>query len=82
MFRSDRRLRGADEFLTLAGRLVAGPAVRARVVGGEKRTDDELARLYLCDGFPDVLDEAAIFMAHWRWPVDRVEATDTGLLGR
>src|SRR5207247_7156300 len=40
-----RRLRGADELGMLAGRLIAGLAVGTSVVGGEERSDDELARL-------------------------------------
>src|SRR5256714_7622718 len=53
--------------------MVAVPAVRARVVGGGERADDELARLDRPYGAADLLDDAAVLVPHRRLPVDRLE---------
>src|SRR5215204_4731553 len=57
-----------------AGRVVAGPADLAGVVGGEERADDELAQLDQTYLAADLLDNADVFMAHWGRPVDRRDA--------
>ena len=58
------RLRADDGFETPARRLVAVPAVRAHVVGREERPDHELAGLERRDTAADLLDDAAVLMAH------------------
>src|SRR3989442_4372011 len=59
-----RRLRPADELPLLAGGLIAGAAVRTRIVGGEERADNELARFDRPDSAADLFDDAAVFMSH------------------
>src|SRR6266536_6319236 len=59
-----RRLRPAHKLLVLAGRLVSGVAVRTRVIGGEERTDDELAWFDRGDCATDLLDDAAVLVPH------------------
>src|SRR5829696_684722 len=56
-----------------AGRLVAGPADLAGVVGGEERADDELAGLDQTYLAADLLDDADVLVAHRCRPVDRLE---------
>ena len=46
--------------------LVADSAVWTGVVGGEERTDDELAGLDGCDRAADLLDDAAVLVPHRR----------------
>src|SRR5216683_133804 len=58
------RLRAADKFAVLAGRLVAELAVWTSIVGGKKRADDKLARLDLRHGTTDVFDDAAVLVPH------------------
>src|SRR5215217_8163220 len=53
--------------------MVAVPAVRARVVGGGERADDELARLDRPHGAADLLYDAAVFVPHRGGPVDGLE---------
>jgi hypothetical protein len=65
-------LRGADKLLMLARRLIAGPAVGTRVVGGEERADDELARLDCFDRAANLFNDSAILVAHRGRPVDRI----------
>src|SRR5437588_8331456 len=69
-----RRLRPADELPLLAGALIAGAAVRTRIVGGEERADDELARFDRPDSAADLFDDAAIFMSHRRRLSDGLKA--------
>src|SRR5947208_13164027 len=68
------RLRTADELAMLAGGVVAGLAVGTRVVRGEERTDDELARLDLRDGAADLLDDAAVLVPYGGRLGDLVDA--------
>src|SRR5882762_2757030 len=58
----------------LARRLIAGLAVRTGVVGGEERTDDELARLDCSDSATDLLDDAAVLVPHRGGLGDLVDA--------
>src|SRR5882672_9105271 len=51
-----RSRRAADQLAVLTGRLIAGLAVWAGVVGGEERTDDELTSLDRRDRAADLLD--------------------------
>src|SRR5207253_4481927 len=69
-----RCLSAADELPLLAGRLIAGTAMRTRVVGGEELADDELARLERPDSAADLFDDAAIFVSHRRRLSDRLKA--------
>src|SRR5215208_5284632 len=57
-----------------AGRVVAGPADLAGVVGGEERADDELAQLDQTYLAADLLDDADVLMAHRGRLVDRLDA--------
>src|SRR5829696_6968254 len=57
-----------------ARRMVTGPADLAGVVGGEERSDDELARLDQTYLAADLLDDADVLMAHRGRPVDRLDA--------
>jgi hypothetical protein len=61
--RFDLRAARANVLAVLAGGLVAGPAVRASVVGGEEAADDELARPDGRDVAADLLDDAAILVS-------------------
>src|SRR5436190_7158561 len=61
-----RSLRADDWRLLLAGRLVAVRAVRTRVVAGEEGSDDELALPNGPDRAADLLDDAAVLVAHRR----------------
>jgi len=70
-----RCLRGADELLVLAGSLIASLAVRAGIVGSEKRTNDKLAGLDRGDSSADLLDDAAVFVSHRGGFGDRLDAT-------
>ena len=65
---------GAHEFGVHAAGLVAGPADRAGVVGGEERADHELAGPQGADLAADLLDDADVLVAHRRWPVDGLDA--------
>ena len=56
-----------------AGRLVAGPADLAGVVGGEERADDELARPDRGDRRPDLLHDAAVLVTHRPGPVQGLD---------
>ncbi len=64
---------GAERLLVRAGRLVAGAADLAGVVGGEKRPDHELARLHGGDRRSDLLDDAAVLVTHRPRPVERFD---------
>src|SRR2546426_7039648 len=68
------RLRAADELGVLAGRLVARFANGTGVIGGEERTDDELAGLDRGDLTADFLDDAAVLVPHRARLRCRVEA--------
>jgi hypothetical protein len=57
-----------------AAGLVAGLADLAGVVGGEERTDHELARLDVRDLGAHLFDDADVFLAHRRGPVDGLDA--------
>ena len=57
-------LRRTGAFIVDAGRLVPDPAYLAGVVGGDERSDDELARLDRADRAADVLDDAGVLVAH------------------
>jgi hypothetical protein len=59
-----RRLRADDGLEALTRRLIAVPAVRTRVVGGEERPDHELTGLDRRDAASDLLDQAAVFVPH------------------
>lgn len=59
-----RRLRTADGLPVLTGRLITCFAVRARIIGSEEGSDDELARLERGDGAADLLDDATVLVAH------------------
>src|SRR5207237_5630389 len=69
-----RRLRTDDVLFVLTGRLVAGVAVRTRVVRREERPDNELARLNRRQPASDLLDDAAVLVPHGRRFSDRVDA--------
>ena len=58
-----------DELSVLAGALIPVVAVRARIVGGEERTDDELSAPKGCHAAADLLDDAAVLVPHrgGRW---------------
>src|SRR5207302_6690321 len=64
------RLRTAYKLALLARRVIAGLTVGTRVVGREKRSDDELARLDLRDRAADLLDDAAVLVPDRGRPVD------------
>src|SRR6266496_1651907 len=68
------RLRAADELGVLAGRLVARSANGTGVIGGEERTDNELAALDRGDLTADFLDDAAVLVPHRARLRCRVEA--------
>ena len=68
-----RGLGPGDELAVHARRLVAVPAVGARVVGRGERADDELPRLDRPHGAADLLDDAAVFVPHRGGPVDGLE---------
>src|SRR5207249_7920465 len=70
-----RRLRSADELLVLTGRLIADLAVGTGVVGGEERTDDELAGFHRGDRATHLLDDAAILVPHGGRRGDRADAS-------
>src|SRR3954471_15247504 len=57
------RLRAAHQFAMLAGRLVAGPADRTGVVGGEERPDHELAGPHRADRASHLFDDPAVLVA-------------------
>ncbi len=66
---------GADDLLVFAGSLITGVAVGTGVIGGEKRTNDELPRLDRSDSAADLLNDAAVLVTHRgrqtrtrRWP--------------
>src|SRR5437879_2138161 len=69
-----RCLRAAHELSLLAGGLIAGAAVRTRIVGCEERADDELAGSERPDSAADLFDDAAIFMSHRRRLSDGLKA--------
>src|SRR5207302_5612950 len=56
-----------------ARRLVAVLAVGTGVVGRGERADDELPRLDRPHRAADLLDDAAVFVPHWRWTLDRLK---------
>src|SRR6266581_2182533 len=64
----------ADELGVLAGRLVARSANGTGVIGGEERTDNELAGLDRGDLTADFLDDAAVLVPHRARLRCRVEA--------
>jgi hypothetical protein len=66
---------GSDACAVDARRLVAGPTDLAGVVGGEKRTDHELARLDRRYLGADLLDDPGVLMTHWRRPAEWVRAS-------
>src|SRR5207253_9020676 len=66
------RLRTAHELGVLAGRLISDPAVGTGVVGREERTDHELAGLDGDDLAADLLNGAAVLVAHRGWLGDRI----------
>jgi hypothetical protein len=84
-----RGLRSADHFSLLARRLITGLAIRTCVVESEERPDDKLARLDGLHRTFDLLDNAAVFVAHrsgFRYRVDaavgpQVRPTDAGHRG-
>src|SRR5207249_9299446 len=61
-----RRLSAADELPLLAGALIAGAAVRTRIVGCKERADDELASFERPDSAADLFNDAAVFVSHRR----------------
>src|SRR6266849_10707768 len=67
-------LRSADKLAVLTGRLVASMTVGTGVIGGEERTDDELARLDRGDGAADLLNNAAVLVPHWGGLENRVDS--------
>src|SRR6185312_14445296 len=69
-----RRLRRCYKFPVLARCLIAGAAMRARIIGGKEGADDELARLDCSDRAADLLNDSAIFMPHRCRTVDRVQS--------
>jgi hypothetical protein len=58
------RADGTDKLAVHAGALVAGAADLAGVVGGEERSDHELAGLDVVDGTADFFDDADVLVAH------------------
>src|SRR5207245_5171862 len=67
--------RRADELGVLARRLISDLTVRAGVVGGEERSDDELTGLDGGDCAADLLNDAAVLVPHRGRLGDRLDAT-------
>src|SRR5271166_4861398 len=71
-----RRLRAGHEFALLTGRLETEPAMRAGVVGNAEGANDELAWPNRGHRAADLLDDAAIFVAHGHRGTDFVQAAE------